>query len=60
MGSTYGPTGTHRQQLEIAQSQFDAALPDLRRLSEEDVPALQARFDAAGIRWTTGRRAPGG
>ena len=60
MGSTHGPTGTHRQQLDIAERQFNGAAPDFRRVLDDEIPALQARFDAAGIRWTPGRRAPGG
>jgi len=58
MGSSYGPTGTHREQLSIAEAEFNAVLPELRRLIETDVAALEGRFDALGIRWTTGRGAP--
>ena len=58
MDSSYGPTGTHREQLSIAEAEFNVVLPELRRLIETDVAALEARFDALGIRWTTGRGAP--
>lgn len=46
--------------LDIAGRQFDAAHPGLRRMIDEEVPALEAGFDTAGIRSTTGRGAPGG
>jgi len=60
IGLTRGPSLTHRQQLDIAEREFNAALAGFRQLIEQDVPALGSRFDAAGIRWTTGRGVPGG
>ena len=42
----------------VSMETFNAVLPELRRLIETDVAALEARFDALGIRWTTGRGAP--
>jgi photosystem II stability/assembly factor-like uncharacterized protein len=60
LDASYGPTGTHRQQLDIAEQAYAAAEPELRRLVDEEVPALEARMDELGLRWTTGRGAPGG
>jgi len=60
MGSTHGPSATQRQQLDIAEQAFNAALSGFRQMLDQDVPALERQFDSAGIRWTTGRGAPGG
>ncbi len=60
MGATHGPSATQRQQLDIAEQAFSAALPGFRQMIDQDVPALERQFDAAGIRWTTGRGVPGG
>lgn len=58
LGSSEGPTGTHRRQYEIARDEFEAAVSDLRQLLNKDLPALQKELDAAGIPWTPGRRIP--
>jgi photosystem II stability/assembly factor-like uncharacterized protein len=55
--TTYGPTGTHRQQYEIAASQFAELLPALRQLIEVDLVALEDRLEAAGAPYT-GNRLP--
>jgi hypothetical protein len=60
LGTTHGPTQTHREQLEIARRQWSAFRAELTTLVEEAVPAMAARLDAMGIRWTTGRGVPGG
>ncbi|MDT8368897.1 MAG: hypothetical protein RQ745_06790 [Longimicrobiales bacterium] len=57
--STYGPTGTHREQLEIVRSAWAALQPELERLVETAVPAMAARLEALGIRWTPGMGVPG-
>ncbi len=59
LSTTYGPTATHREQLDIAEAAFADVEPGLRQAVEEEVPALEARMDALGIRWTTGRGVPG-
>jgi hypothetical protein len=53
--TTYGPTGTHRQQYEIAANQFAEILPALRQLIEVDLVALEDRLEAAGAPYTGGR-----
>ncbi len=58
MGSTTGPTGTHRRQYEIAGEEFDAALVELNKLLDTDIPAMLKRFDAKGAPWTPGRPIP--
>ena len=58
MGSTTGPTGTHRRQFEIAGEEFDSALGELNKLLQTDVPALLKRLDDLGAPWTPGRPIP--
>ena len=58
MGSTEGPTGTHRRQLEIAGEQYAAVIDDLRQLVEKDLPSLHKQLDKAGAPWTPGRKIP--
>jgi photosystem II stability/assembly factor-like uncharacterized protein len=58
MGSTSGPTGTHRRQYEIAGEEFDAALVELNQLLDTDIPALLKRLDEIGAPWTPGRAIP--
>lgn len=60
LGTTYGPTTTHREQLEIARSGWAALQPELERLVEQAVPAFATRLEALGIRWTPGMGVPGG
>ncbi|MCB1035966.1 MAG: hypothetical protein KDD47_19245, partial [Acidobacteria bacterium] len=50
-----GPTETHRQSLEIASRQFETFLPALRRVLEDELPALEEALEAAGAPWTSGR-----
>ena len=49
------PTGTQREQYAVAESLFTPALAALRRLVETDLPAVEAKADAAGAPWTPGR-----
>ena len=58
MGSTEGPTGTHRRQFEIAGEEFEAVVGDLRTLVEVDLAALHEKLDEAGAPWTPGRKIP--
>ncbi len=55
---THGPTGTHREQYRVAHEAFSAIHPDLQRLVETDLPALEGRLEGAGVPWTTGRGVP--
>ncbi len=56
--SDYGPTATHRRQLEIARDEFARIEPRLRQLLEMDLPALEAKMEEAGVPWTQGRPLP--
>lgn len=58
MGSTEGPTGTHRRQFEIAGEEYDALVGDLEQLVEKDVPKLLKKLDDLGAPWTPGRKLP--
>ncbi len=57
-GSTYGPTKTHSRSLEIAEQEFAKVQEVLHRLIDEELPALEARMDSAGVPWTSGRDVP--
>lgn len=58
LGSTTGPTGTHRRQLEIATEEYEATLGELKKLLETDIPAMLKKFDDLGAPWTPGRSLP--
>ncbi len=58
MGSTYGPTKTHRRDYEIAQEEFETVLGQLKELIEVDFVNLQKKLEAAGLPWTSGRPIP--
>ncbi|HSO23728.1 MAG TPA: hypothetical protein VLT81_18895, partial [Chondromyces sp.] len=51
-------TATHRRAFEIAAEQFAGLEPQLRSLIERDLPALEAKMEAAGVPWTPGRPLP--
>ncbi len=53
--STSAPTGTNRQQLELAGRLFGPLLEKLRTLSETDLRGLEQRLEKAGAPWTPGR-----
>ena len=57
--STYGPTPTHRQALEIAESGFADVSSRLGRIVDTDLPGLREDLDRAGVPWTPGRGVPG-
>ncbi len=56
--STYGPTPTHVASLEIAERGFADIRAGIDRLVDEQLPALRASLDAAGVPWTPGRGVP--
>ena len=58
MGSSTGPTGTHRRQFEIAGQEYQAVIGDLKKVLEEDAPALLKKLDEMGAPWTPGRKLP--
>ncbi|HET6563953.1 MAG TPA: hypothetical protein VFG52_00965 [Xanthomonadales bacterium] len=59
--STYGPTETHQQSLQIARDEFGELSQRLVEISRQELPALRLQLDDAGVPWTPGRVvAPGG
>jgi len=56
--SDYGPTETHRRAFEIATREFLEIDTELRKLIDVDLPALEAKMEAAGVPWTPGRPLP--
>ncbi|MFN3193022.1 MAG: VPS10 domain-containing protein [Aureliella sp.] len=58
MGSTSGPTGTHRRQFEIVQEDFAEIHAELKELVEVEIPALLEQLDEIGAPWTPGRKLP--
>lgn len=53
--STAKPTGTQRNQYEIAAKEFEQALAQLRSLVEGDLARLERAMEAAGAPYTPGR-----
>lgn len=58
LGNTYGFTKTQREQIEIAQEEFDAVAAEVRDLLEIDFKAFEGELNEAGIPWTSGRGIP--
>ncbi|MHC4404898.1 MAG: WD40/YVTN/BNR-like repeat-containing protein, partial [Planctomycetota bacterium] len=58
LNSTYGPTKTHRQEFAIAQQQYQSLAPNVTRMLEVELVALQKKLDRAGVPWTSGRPIP--
>ena len=58
MGSPEGPTGTHKKQYTIVDSEFSAALKKLKPILDSKIPTLEKKLDVAGAPWTPGRKIP--
>lgn len=58
LGQTYGPTGTHRQQEEIARAEYELVIANVRTAVEQDLADLLEALDTAGAPWTPGRPIP--
>lgn len=56
--STYGPTGTHRAQLDFAEEEFEDLRERLVTLVEETVPAFERDLSDAGAPWVPGSPLP--
>ena len=56
--SDYGPTATHRRAFEIAREEFGEIEVGLRQMIDVDLPALEAKMEAAGVPWSPGRPLP--
>jgi hypothetical protein len=57
--STYGPTPTHRQSLDLAQKELGRIRTQLETLQQEKLPALAKDLEAAGAPWIEGQPLPG-
>ncbi len=55
MGSTSGITSTEKQSYEILKTEFPPVLDALKRIVENDIPALETELDRMGAPWTPGR-----
>lgn len=53
--ATYGPTETHVRSYNIAATEFESVLQQLRTLIEVDLKNLKDRLELAGAPWTPGR-----
>jgi len=53
--ATYGPTETHMRAYDIAATEFESVLQQLRTLIEVDLKNLKDRLELAGAPWTPGR-----
>ena len=53
--STSDPTFTMKEQLQIAQEEFDGLLNDLKNLIQTDLKLLEQKLEAAGAPYTPGR-----
>jgi len=56
--SRQAPTATQRQSLEVARSEFTELLGELSEQLETELPAFEAKLEAAGAAWTPGRKLP--
>ncbi len=57
--SAYGPTPHQLESFRIAEEEFAAIRSGLNQLVKTDLPALEAKLEAAGVPWTPGRGVPG-
>lgn len=56
--STYGPTPTHKQSLDIAKEDLKAAKAEMQKIIDEDLQALETKLLKAGAPWVDGMSLP--
>ncbi len=56
--STYGPTPTHVEAVEIAESEYQASHNQLKKLIEQTIPQLEQKIYDAGAPWIPGGDLP--
>ncbi len=56
----FGPTDTHRQNVDIARSQLGDVLSGARSIVDTELPRLESQAARAGAPWTPGRALPVG
>jgi photosystem II stability/assembly factor-like uncharacterized protein len=54
--TTTAPTATQQQDYDLAAKAFEPVLEGIKRMAEQDLPALEAKFEQAGAPWTPGRK----
>ncbi|RLD68454.1 MAG: glycosyl hydrolase [Bacteroidetes bacterium] len=57
-GSTYGPTGTHKVNLLLAQKEYVALKSELSRTLKTDIPKMEKALQDAGAPWIEGQELP--
>ena len=57
-GGTYGPTKTHKEQLEIGLNQFKEIKAKIDPIFNREIPALYKKLEDAGVPWSRGRPIP--
>ncbi len=55
MNTTYGPTAMHRQSLDTARDMLGELEPQVNRIADQMVPALERKLEAAGAPYIKGR-----
>ncbi len=55
MSTTYGPTPLHKRSMETARAMLEELKPEVTRISEQMVPALQKKFTDAGAPYIKGQ-----
>lgn len=58
LNTTYGPTPTHRRNLEIAKEEFTQLRDQLEQIRTEEIPELEDALRAAGAPWIEGQAIP--
>ncbi|MFT4941981.1 MAG: photosystem II stability/assembly factor-like uncharacterized protein [Paraglaciecola sp.] len=56
--STYGPTPTHQQSLDLAKQKLQLQQSKLKALTEKRIPELESNLRAMGAPWVTGQLLP--
>lgn len=56
--STYGPTATHRQSLEIAKEEFENLKSEVEDISTNAIPKMESALKAVGAPWIEGQALP--
>ena len=57
-GSTYGPTPSQQESLEIAREQFGKIRSELEQISNQRIPELMQALEEAGAPWIEGQPIP--
>lgn len=58
LNSTYGPTEMHKKSVSIAEEELAEMMPKVKKLYEEEIPALERAMLSAGAPWIEGMVMP--